>query len=208
MAASGTIAVLMEGRAQKGFLSMAELSDKDTIRFTTLSRSIGRMVLALHDGLMHAIENEEKLSVLPHLFRTLNCLIAATPYDRMPSDLRTRVAKSMKKQWILFHGQADGSDVSRESACLIALRAVLAASPSDPKLLGYLDERSQSVHERSALGQRVRSFLRQNAPGWSLLDALFAVAYSHKDIVRSEALAALSCVATNYSTLFKGATAQ
>ena len=207
MAASGTIAVLMEGRAQKGFISLAELSDRETsaIRgFTTLSVSLGRMVLALHEGLLHAIENEEKLSVLPHLFRTLNCLIAATPYDRMPSDLRTRIVRSMNRQWMLFHGQADSSDISREVACMIALRTVFGAAPPDANLLQHLDEKSQSLHDQSALGESVRQFLGGIAPGWSLFDALLAVAYIHKAVVRSEALAALSCVATNYGGLYRG----
>ena len=208
MAAAGTIATLMEGRTQKGFLSVAKYSDRDSsaIRgFTTLSLSLGRMVLALHDGLLHGIENEEKLSVIPHLFRTLNSLVSSTRYDRMPSDLRTRMVKSIQKQWTRYHENGDG-DVARETACMIALRTILGSSPTDAKLEEYLDDTSGSEHNQGKLSQRIQAFLEHKRPGWSLLDALFAVAHSHRDVVRSEALAALTCAATNYSDLFKSRT--
>lgn len=206
MAASGTIAALMEGKIHKAYLSMATLSDNQTssIRgFTSLSVSLGCMISCLHDGLLHAIENEEKLSLLPHLFRTLNGLIAATPYDRMPSDLRTRIARTLKKCWMLYHGQHDG-DISRETACLIALRATSGAMPSDPKLQHFLGENFCYAGELTPLERTVEAFLPDNATEWSLMDALLSVAYSQRDVIRSEALATLTCLASNYSSLFYG----
>jgi len=205
MAAAGVIAVMLDGKPQKNFIAMASISDKETsiIRgFNSLSLSLGRMVLCLHDGLLYALENEEKASVLPHLFRTLNGLIAITPYDRMPSDLRTRIASCLKKQWTVYHGQADG-DVSRETACLIALRSVIGSQGHDPHLKEYLRDRNQLAHEHCPLTVRVEELAGTKA-GWSLIDALIAVSATHRDIVRAESLAALASMATNYSSLLRG----
>eukprot|EP00210_Caulerpa_lentillifera_P000129 g124.t1 len=209
IASATTISTLMEGKSQKGFISIAEVSEENTstIRgFNTLSTSLGRMLLSLHEGLLHAIDNEPKLVVIPPLFRCLSSLISSTPYDRMPSDLRLRIIIGIRKRWASFHG-TDNVDVAMETSALIALRTVFGTISSDSEILSFLSQNGPMISEKTKLSEQVQEFLlNRSSPdaGQSLLDELLSVAYSDKAIVKSEALAALTSASLRKPSLFKG----
>lgn len=58
--------------------------------FTTLSSTLGHLVIALHDGLLHAISNEAYLAALINMLKTLGTLMLSAAYGRLPTDLLPR----------------------------------------------------------------------------------------------------------------------
>lgn len=170
-----------------------------------MSTSLGHTLLSLHEGLLHAIDNEPKLVVIPPLFRCLSSLISSTPYDRMPTDLRLRIIKGIRKRWASFHGN-DDVDVAMETSALIALRTVFGTISTDSEILDFLSQKGPMISERTKLSEQVQGFLDRTvaSTGQSLLDELLAVAYSDKAIVKSEALAALTSASLRHPPLVQG----
>ena len=58
--------------------------------FTTLSSTLGHLVIALHDGLLHAIPNESQVPALMNMLKALGTLMLSAAYTRLPSDLLIR----------------------------------------------------------------------------------------------------------------------
>ena len=58
--------------------------------FTTLSATLGHLVIALHNGLLHAIANETQIPALVNMLKTLETLMLSAAYNRLPPDLLTR----------------------------------------------------------------------------------------------------------------------
>lgn len=58
--------------------------------FTTLSSTLGHLVIALHDGLLHAISNEPHMAALVNMLKTLATLMLSAAYNRLPTDLLPR----------------------------------------------------------------------------------------------------------------------
>ncbi len=58
--------------------------------FTTLSSTLGHLVIALHDGLLHAISNESQVPALMNMLKALGTLMMSAAYTRLPSDLLIR----------------------------------------------------------------------------------------------------------------------
>ncbi len=56
---------MLEGPASKGYLVLADARHSHGPRgFTTLSTSLGQMLVATHTGAMHAVKREANLQVL------------------------------------------------------------------------------------------------------------------------------------------------
>lgn len=58
--------------------------------FTTLSTTLGHLVIALHDGLLHAISNEAITAPLVNMLKALQTLMASAAYSRLPTDMLPR----------------------------------------------------------------------------------------------------------------------
>jgi hypothetical protein len=58
--------------------------------FTTLSSTLGHLVIALHDGLLHAISNESQVPALMNMLKALGTLMLSAAYTRLPSDMLIR----------------------------------------------------------------------------------------------------------------------
>ena len=55
--------------------------------FTTLSTTLGRMLLSLHDGLLQALASEQHAAAAGALLQALQALLRGAPYHRLPGDL-------------------------------------------------------------------------------------------------------------------------
>ncbi|KAF8669994.1 hypothetical protein HU200_051179 [Digitaria exilis] len=85
--AASTIAIMLEGQA----LVLTQVAEyKESSKrgsFTTLSCSLGQILMQLHTGALYLIQRETQATLLPALFRVFVLMISATPYARMPKDL-------------------------------------------------------------------------------------------------------------------------
>lgn len=61
--------------------------------FTTLSVSLGRMILSVHEGLHAALGQETRTSVISACLKALAVLVASVHYERLPADLPNQVVK-------------------------------------------------------------------------------------------------------------------
>ena len=59
--------------------------------FTTLSGTLGKLAMCLHEGLLQAAATEPDLPVLAAVLRALCMLAAAAPYPRLPPSLLPRM---------------------------------------------------------------------------------------------------------------------
>jgi ABC-type amino acid transport system permease subunit len=93
--AAATIGALLEGPPQRAFLAVAEARAgraRPAVRgFTTLSASLGGMVLALHAALLQAVATESSAHALAVVLRSLCTVVSATPYERLPGSLLVEV---------------------------------------------------------------------------------------------------------------------
>lgn len=62
--------------------------------FTTLSATLGQLVVTTHHGLFEAIEQEAYLPAVASSLRALAVLATAAPYARLPADLLPRVIQA------------------------------------------------------------------------------------------------------------------
>ena len=76
--------------------------------FTTLSTTLGHLVIALHDGLLHAVSNEAVTAPLVNILKALQTLMASAAYSRLPPDMLPRCIevsyiKDVPKHCMCFH---------------------------------------------------------------------------------------------------------
>lgn len=69
--------------------------------FTTLSTTLGHLVIALHDGLLHAISNEAVIAPLVNVLKALQTLMASAAYSRLPTNLLPRCIEVSLKPYLL-----------------------------------------------------------------------------------------------------------
>ena len=55
-----------------------------------MSATLGHLVIALHNGLLHAISNESQTAALVNMLRALQTLMLSAAYSRLPPDLLPR----------------------------------------------------------------------------------------------------------------------
>lgn len=90
-----TIAAMLEGQALV-LTQVAEYNESSKRgSFTTLSCSLGQILMQLHTGTLYLIQRETQTTLLAALFKVLILLISATPYARMPKDLFPTVITAM-----------------------------------------------------------------------------------------------------------------
>ncbi|XP_044422554.1 HEAT repeat-containing protein 6 [Triticum aestivum] len=93
--AASTIAAMLEGQALV-LTQVAEYKESSKLgSFTTLSCSLGQILMQLHTGMMFLVQCETQTTLLAAVFRVLILLISATPYPRMPKELLPTVITAM-----------------------------------------------------------------------------------------------------------------
>ncbi|AQK41565.1 HEAT repeat-containing protein 6 isoform X3 [Zea mays] len=101
--AASTIATMLERQA----LVLTQVAEyKESSKrgsFTTLSSSLGQILMQLHTGALYLIQRETQATLLAALFRVLILLISATPYARMPKELLPTVIKVLCSRLLNKH---------------------------------------------------------------------------------------------------------
>ena len=92
--AAKLVSKILEGPAQRTYLAMAEVQQKEKAQqrgFTTLSMSLGQILVNLHADLQSAIAKERDFAVLGLELRALSVVIQASPYHRLRPNLALEV---------------------------------------------------------------------------------------------------------------------
>ncbi|DBA95791.1 TPA: hypothetical protein ACH3X1_001342 [Trebouxia sp. C0004] len=193
--AAAVLSSMLEGPAQKAYIIIAEAKSaaRPPVRgFTTLSSTLGHLVIALHDGLLHAISNESQVPALMNMLKALGTLMMSAAYTRLPSDLLIRCIEALSRRLQsapqkLTAASADVQAVqSAACACLAAAFGTKAALPSVSSWLG-----AQSTGTSTA-GQGT---LLITLLDYSLTKGAGSV------VLRTEALSALCGLAKNYTAI-------
>ncbi|XP_062191906.1 uncharacterized protein LOC133895528 [Phragmites australis] len=118
-----TIAAMLEGQT----LVLTQVAEyKESLKrgsFTTLSCSLGQILMQLHTGALYLIQRESQATLLAALFRVLILLISATPYSRMPKELLPTVITVMCSRLLNTH-----SNKSEHYALLVNVLNCLEAA--------------------------------------------------------------------------------
>ncbi|KAL5221950.1 hypothetical protein ABZP36_026663 [Zizania latifolia] len=126
--AASTIAAMLEGHA----LVLTQVAEyKESSRrgsFTTLSCSLGQIVMQLHTGMLYLIQRETQSTLLAVLFKVLTVLISVTPYARMPKELLPTVITDMCR--ILLDRHSNKKNKNEYYAMLVNVLNCLEAAVS------------------------------------------------------------------------------
>ncbi|KAI4367992.1 hypothetical protein MLD38_016610 [Melastoma candidum] len=127
--AASAVAIMLSAPSST-FMQMAEYSHSSKRgSFTSLSSSIGEILLQLHKGITHLITRETHGGFLTSLFKILMLLLASTPYARLPDELLPATIKSLEEN--LEKGISFREDQNGHLAAAISCMSVaLSASPS------------------------------------------------------------------------------
>lgn len=137
--AASTIAVMLEGHALV-LTQVAEYKESSKLgSFTTLSCSLGQILMQLHTGVMYLIQHETLATFLAALFRVLILLISATPYSRMPKELLPTVITAMCSRLLEKHSNKN-EHYALVVNVLSCLEAAFAKVPPSSDVFGVLME--------------------------------------------------------------------
>ncbi|XP_057781200.1 uncharacterized protein LOC130999628 isoform X4 [Salvia miltiorrhiza] len=138
IAAASTIMAMLDGPASIS-LQVAELKEHSKHgSFTTLSSSLGHILMQLHSGTLSLINHETSGRLLALSFKILMLLIASTPYSRMPPELLCRVISSLQstiEEGFPYHNDRN-SLLAAAIICLTRALSVSASSCVNNMLLG------------------------------------------------------------------------
>ncbi|DBA99192.1 TPA: hypothetical protein ACH3X3_011813 [Trebouxia sp. C0006] len=191
--AAAVLSSMLEGPAQKAYIIIAEAKSaaRPPVRgFTTLSSTLGHLVIALHDGLLHAISNESQVPALMNMLKALGTLMLSAAYTRLPSDMLIRCIEALSRRLQsapqkLTAASADVQAVqSAACACLAAAFGTKAAHPSVSSWLGAQSTGTSTAGQGSLLTTLL---------DYSLTEGAGSV------VLRTEALSALCGLAKNYT---------
>ncbi|ONK59062.1 uncharacterized protein A4U43_C08F2590 [Asparagus officinalis] len=139
LASASTLASMLDGHSST-FLQLAEYKGSTKCgSFTTLSTSLGQILMQLHTGIIYLIQQETHAELLTMLFKVLMLLISATPYARMPGNLlHTLIAPLCNR---IREGLACNiEDNGLLETALSCLGAALSVSPPSSYVLKMLEE--------------------------------------------------------------------
>ncbi|DBA69737.1 TPA: hypothetical protein ACH3X2_012467 [Trebouxia sp. C0005] len=186
---------MLEGPAQKAYIIIAEAKSaaRPPVRgFTTLSSTLGHLVIALHDGLLHAISNESQVPALINILKALGTLMMSAAYTRLPSNLLIRCIEVLSRRLQsapqkLTAASADVQAVqSAACACLAAAFGTKAAHPSVSSWLGAQSTGTSTAGQGTLLTTLLDYSLTEGAGSM---------------VLRTEALSALCGLAKNYTAV-------
>ncbi|KAK9122449.1 hypothetical protein Syun_020066 [Stephania yunnanensis] len=188
VAAASTLASMLGGPSSV-FLRVAEFNESNRRGpFTSLSSSLGQMLMQLHTGILYLIQREAHYGMLVPLFRSLVLLISATPYARMPQELLPSVISSVSSRMMKgFPSRADQNGLL--AICFNCLGAAFSTSPPSSQVQAMLQEEISAGAIGLPGDERVLSLIIQFCeriinPGMSLeaLQVLRAVSHNYPAI--------------------------
>ncbi|CAM8995952.1 unnamed protein product [Rhodiola kirilowii] len=139
LASASALSTMLDGPGSV-FLQVAEYKEPaKSGSFTSLSASLGLILMQLHKGVLYLIERETHGGLLASLFRVLLLLIQSTPYSRMPADLLPNVIVSLRlkiEKGFPFKYDQTGLQV----AAFSCLAAALSTSTSSLQVQRVLSE--------------------------------------------------------------------
>ncbi|KXZ56713.1 hypothetical protein GPECTOR_1g642 [Gonium pectorale] len=149
--AASTIAVLLDGPAQRSILAVAEaksMTARPPVRgFLTLSLSLGQLLLAAHTGLLHSVATEASGLVLPGVLRALVVLITSSPYERLPPELLPETIKVLRSRWaalsVASNAAAAGELAPIQAAYLACIAECFATKQPIAGLALYLQQQQK-----------------------------------------------------------------
>ncbi|KAL3830375.1 hypothetical protein ACJIZ3_019177 [Penstemon smallii] len=129
IAAGSTIMAMLDGPASVS-LQVAEFRGPSKCgSFTSLSSSLGHILMQLHTGTLYLIKHETHSRLLALSFKILTLLTSSTPYSRMSEELLSMVISSVKSRIDEdFPLQSDRSSLL--AAAINCLTIALSVSPS------------------------------------------------------------------------------
>ncbi|XP_042036103.1 HEAT repeat-containing protein 6-like isoform X2 [Salvia splendens] len=187
IAAASTIMAMLDGPASVS-LQVAELKEHSRHgSFTTLSSSLGHILMQLHSGTLHVIKHETSDRLLALSFKILMLLIASTPYSRMPPELLSRVISSLQstvEQGFPYHNDRN----SLLAAAIICLTRALSVSPSmhvNNMLLGEISAGCFEGQSSGVLCTLFRYSEQLSTPSISLeaLQALKSLSHNYPNVM-------------------------
>ncbi|BBM97676.1 HEAT repeat-containing protein 6 [Marchantia polymorpha subsp. ruderalis] len=195
MAAASTLAVMLEGPA-RAFLQVAEHRDiARSNSFTTLSSSLGQLVIQLHIGLVHVISNEAHGGIVVGALKSLSLLVSASPYTRLPHELLPYAICSVhRRARELFFTSVDQSNMM--CAAINCLGAALGSNPPSAQVAASLIVQAPAVSSSWAPSGE--------SPSCSHLLLPDLVAYtqlSAAPVIRVEAFQALKAAVHTYPSV-------
>lgn len=186
--AASTIAVLLEGAAQRAFLAVAEAKAVSAQRapvrgFVTLSLSLGLLVTGLHAGVLAAVAREHSVAVLGGVLRALCVMLSAVPYERLPPELLPDVVKAVRARRAALSAAPPAVHplelAQVHTAALACLAEAFSTKAPMPGLAAYLQSPG-------------------SGPGALVHELLGLCGSDTPAVQRIEALGALKGLATNY----------
>ncbi|KAK9916388.1 hypothetical protein WJX75_002097 [Coccomyxa subellipsoidea] len=201
-AAASAVAALLEGAPQRAYLGIAEcrLPAKQPARgFTTLSATLGKLALSLHDGLLQAAASEADPAALTAVLRSLHVLICSAPYARLPPTLLSRTLSDVHRCCTRLQSGVHRAGEETAPAQAAALSCIAAALNTDA---GRRD-----LVELLSLGHpgAVDAPQSQGSDfGARLADDLVKLCAGAPLVVRTEALSALQALAICHWALIGG----
>ncbi|EFJ31932.1 hypothetical protein SELMODRAFT_408282 [Selaginella moellendorffii] len=180
LAAASTISALLEGPA-KAFLQVAEYKDSGKAgSFTTLSTSLGQIIVQLYTGLLHSVSNESQSGVLVAILKALSLLVSSSPFDRLPIGVLNDVINTVHKRIFELTPSSDQTLLVPGLSCL---SVALAASSGSSQVLSSILEQNQ-VSKKSVLANLI--YLARASPFSGVrieaLQALKAAVHSHSTL--------------------------
>ncbi|KAL3743793.1 hypothetical protein ACJRO7_018975 [Eucalyptus globulus] len=191
IAATTTLAVVLDGPSS-AFMQIAEYRDSSKLgSFTSLSSSLGEILMQLHRGIIHLIMRETHSGLLGSLFKILMLLISSTPYMRMPPELLLTVIKSLQARI-----EEDFSSKMDQTSLLAATISCLTAA---------LSTSFPSVPVQEMLTGEISQGFSKNQKKLGVLSTLFNHSKPPMNLTtRFEALQGIRAVSHNYPSIMLG----
>ncbi|KAK7260708.1 hypothetical protein RIF29_26977 [Crotalaria pallida] len=191
IASASTLVTMLDGPSSI-FLQVAEYKESTKFgSFTSLSSSLGQILLELHRGILYLIQHEVHGKVLALLFKILRLVISSTPYSRMPPNLLPNVVTSLRTR-IEEGFRLKNDQTSLLCAAVGCLTLALSTSPSSVQLRKMLYEEVSSGYIETEKKTGVLSMLFEYSVQWSCpticleaLQALKAVCHNYPNIVNA-----------------------
>ncbi|XP_031397671.1 HEAT repeat-containing protein 6 isoform X2 [Punica granatum] len=184
LASASTLAVMLDGPSSVS-LQVAEYKDSSKRgSYTSLSSSLGQILMQLHKGVIHLVMRETHSGLLASLLKILMLLISSTPYARMPEDLLPTVI-------INLQAKVEGGFPSNNDDTSLLATAISC-------LAGALSTSSSSLKVQEILAQEIEGF-NKNEKRTGVLSTLFRLCeMSTSPTISFEALQALRALSHSY----------
>ncbi|GJU17487.1 HEAT repeat-containing protein 6 isoform X1 [Tanacetum coccineum] len=188
IASASTLATMLEGPASV-FLQVAEFKGSTKLgSFTSLSSSLGQILMQLHTGILYIIKHEKNSGFLISLFKILTLVISCTPYPRMPDELLPTVILNLHERIVEgFHIHND--QIGLLAGALSCLTDALSVSPPSLRVNEmFVTELSTGLNNDKIHSGVLSTMFHYSQP-------------STTPVISLEALQVLKAVAHNYPSL-------